>query len=121
MMKLSVFLNGYQCQAFSVKHKQILQIAFWTGCRTGEICGAEWCDVNFDSKTWYIKATKNETARYVQLSDECVAYLKCDYESHLLEFAGALPKYIFFSNSTQPILQKTLSETKWRFEKSRKN
>ncbi|MFW2105195.1 tyrosine-type recombinase/integrase [Acinetobacter guillouiae] len=114
-------LKWLPMSGFSLKHKQILQIAFWTGCRTGEICSAEWCDVNFDLKTWYIKATKNETARYVQLSDECVAYLKRIYESHLLDFSGVLPKYIFFSSSTQkPILQKTLSETKWRLKNPEK-
>lgn len=91
---------------FSKHHKSILKVALWTGARTGEICSAEWKDINFEKATWHLKGTKNGSERFVQLSQQCVEYLK------------ALPRlnslYLFPSFRTgKPIAQKTLTETKW--------
>ncbi|MGE8532316.1 MAG: tyrosine-type recombinase/integrase [Acinetobacter guillouiae] len=91
---------------FSKHHKIILHIALWTGARTGEICSAEWKDINLDKGTWHLKGTKNGSERFVQLSQQCVEYLK------------TLPRlnslYLFPSFRTgKPIAQKTLTEKKW--------
>ena len=91
---------------FSTHHKSILMIALWTGTRTGEICSAEWKSIDFDKATWHLKATKNGTERFVQLSKQCLNHLK------------ALPSlnslYLFPSFRTgKPIAQKTLTEVKW--------
>ncbi len=91
---------------FSKHHKSILMIALWTGARTGEICAAEWKDIDFEKATWHLKATKNGTERFVQLSKQCIEHLK------LLPNLDSL--YIFPSFRTgKPIAQKTLTETKW--------
>ncbi|MBO3659426.1 tyrosine-type recombinase/integrase [Acinetobacter haemolyticus] len=91
---------------FSTHHKSILMIALWTGARTGEICSAEWMDIDFDRATWHLKATKNGSERFVQLSKQCLKHL------------SALPSlnslYLFPSFRTgKPIAQKTLTEAKW--------
>ncbi|WP_265588217.1 tyrosine-type recombinase/integrase [Acinetobacter modestus] len=52
----------------SKHHKSILMIALWTGARTGEICSAEWKGIDLEKGTWHLKATKNGSKRFVQLS-----------------------------------------------------
>jgi len=94
---------------FSDKQKSILKLTLWTGCRTGEVCAAEWNDFDLIKKTWHMRASKNETERYVRLSDQCVAFLQ--------ELKSGDGRYLFCSGRTGlPILQKTLTETKWRLK-----
>jgi integrase len=91
---------------FSTHHKSILMIALWSGARTGEICSAEWKDIDFDKATWHLKATKNGSERFVQLSKQCLNHLKT-----LPSFNGF---FLFPSFRTgKPIAQKTLTEAKW--------
>ncbi|MCU4347695.1 tyrosine-type recombinase/integrase [Acinetobacter lactucae] len=91
---------------FSKHHKSILMIALWTGARTGEICSAEWKDIDLEKATWHLKATKNGTERFVQLSKQCIEHLKT------LPSLDSL--YLFPSFRTgKPIAQKTITETKW--------
>ncbi|MBJ9947601.1 site-specific integrase [Acinetobacter bereziniae] len=91
---------------FSKHHKSILHIALWTGARTGEICAAEWKDINLEKGTWHLKGTKNGSERFVQLSKQCIKYLKT------LPTINSI--YLFPSFRTgNPIAQKTLTETKW--------
>lgn len=91
---------------FSKHHKSILMIALWTGARTGEICSAEWKDFDFEKATWHLKATKNGTERFVQLSKQCIEHLKM--------LASLDSPYLFPSFRTgKPIAQKTITETKW--------
>lgn len=104
--ELKHMLSWLPESGFSKNHKSILLIAIWTGARTGEICLAEWKDIDFQKATWHLKATKNGSERFVQLSKQCIDYLK------------ALPSlnslYLFPSLRTgKPIAQKTLTETKW--------
>ncbi|OTG66462.1 tyrosine-type recombinase/integrase [Acinetobacter silvestris] len=91
---------------FSKHHKSILLITLWTGCRTGEICAAEWKDIDLEKATWHLKGTKNGSERYVQLSIQCIKHLK--------ELPSINSSYLFPSFRTgKPIAQKTLTETKW--------
>ncbi|MCM1958199.1 tyrosine-type recombinase/integrase [Acinetobacter modestus] len=104
--ELKYMLSWLPESGFSAHHKSILMIALWTGTRTGEICSAEWKDINFDKATWHLKATKNGTERFVQLSKQCL--------NHLKALASLNSLYLFPSFRTgKPIAQKTLTEAKW--------
>ena len=108
--ELRAVLRWLPTSGYSSKHQSILKITLWTGCRTGEVCDAEWCDINFEDKTWHIRKSKNQTERYVQLSEQCVEHLR------ILKINSNGP-YLFTSLRTgKPLRQKTISETKWRLK-----
>lgn len=105
-VELARVLEWLPQSGFSTHHKHILRITLWTGCRTGEVCAAEWKDFDLDKATWHLKGTKNATDRYVQLSSQCVEFLKS------LPDVGS--PYLFTSYRTgKPIAQKTITEAKW--------
>lgn len=98
---------------FTPNQKSILYLALWTGCRTGELCEAKWSDIDFDKRTWHLKASKNGTERYVQLSEQCVNFLQKLYKPDQV--------YLFASYRTGlPIQQKSLTEMKWHLKNSDK-
>ena len=104
--ELKKVLHWIPQSGFSKHHKSILFLTLWTGCRTGEICSAEWRDIDLEKATWHLKETKNGSDRYVQLSRQCVEHLR------KLPDIGSL--YLFPSYRTgKPIAQKTLTEAKW--------
>lgn len=104
--ELKYLLSWLPKSGFSKHHKSILMIALWTGARTGEICSAEWKDIDLEKATWHLKATKNGSDRFVQLSKQCLKHLKS------LPSLNSL--YLFPSFRTgKPIAQKTLTEAKW--------
>ncbi|WP_265091383.1 site-specific integrase [Acinetobacter sp. ACIN00229] len=53
-------------------YKSILMRALWTGARTGEICSAEWKDINFEKSNWHLKGAKNGSECFVQFSKQCI-------------------------------------------------
>ncbi len=73
LSKLLVWLPG---SAFTPNVKNILRLALWTGCRTGEICSSAWKDYDLDAGTLHLKDTKNEADRYVQLPRQAVDFLR---------------------------------------------
>lgn len=75
-LELKQLLHWLPESGFARHHKSILRLALWTGCRTGEICTAEWKDIDLDKATWHLKGTKNGSERYVQLSKQCVEHLR---------------------------------------------
>ena len=88
-------------------------IALWTGARTGEICSAEWKGIDLEKGTWHLKATKNGSKRFVQLSRQCVSFLRGLYQLD--------QKYLFASSRTGlPVQQKSLTEVKWQMKKTDK-
>ncbi len=94
---------------FTTHQKHILFLTLWTGCRTGELCDARWRDFNLDQGTWHLKASKNSTERYVQLSRQCVNFLLNLYRPD--------QEYLFASSRTGlPIQQKSLTEIKWQMK-----
>ena len=106
-------LRWLPTSGFAEKHKQILQIALWTGCRTGEVCDARWSDINLENHTWHIRESKNGSDRYVQLSRQCAEYIS--------QLPNKDLKYIFqVERSGKPILQKTITESKWRMKNPEK-
>jgi integrase len=102
-------LNWLPGSGFSVAQKNIIKFTLWTGCRTGEVCDAEWRDIDLDKATWHIRDPKNGASRYVQLSVQAMEFLR-----KLKLEAGA---YVFPSARTgKPIQQKSLTETKWQLK-----
>jgi len=107
--ELKRVLKWLPTSGFSEKHKQILMIILWTGCRTGEVCEAKWEDINLDNKTWHIRASKNGAERFVQFSQQCVEYFS--------KLPNKKLQYVFeIESSGKPILQKTITEYKWRMK-----
>ncbi len=45
-----------------------------TGCRVGELMGAQWIDVNTKAKSWYLPETKNERPHTIHLSEFAVGH-----------------------------------------------
>jgi integrase len=108
---MSQLLRWLPGAAYTVTQKNALRLALWTGCRTGEVVNAEWQHIDLDKKTWHLPETKNFAERYVQLSDQAVAFLK----QHRL-MTG---KYLFPSSTTGlPIQQKQLTEQAWRLRET---
>jgi len=104
--ELKHVLTWLPVSGFSKHHKSILMLALWTGARTGEICSAEWKDINFEKATWHLRGTKNGTERFVQLSKQCIEHLK--------KLPSIDSMYLFPSFRTgKPIAQKTITEAKW--------
>ena len=105
-LELKKVLSWLPESGFSKHHKSILLITLWTGCRTGEICLAEWKDIDLEKSTWHLKGTKNGSERYVQLSKQCIEHIK--------NLPSINSPYLFPSVRTgKPIAQKTLTEAKW--------
>lgn len=103
LVKLLKWLPG---SVFTPTQKHILKFTLWTGCRTGEVCGAVWKDIDLNNATWHLKATKTNVERYVQLSRQAVAFLE-----YLKSETG---DYLFPSQKTaKPIQQKSLTEQAW--------
>ena len=104
--ELSKFLNWLPSSALTQTQKRILRFALWTGCRTGEVCSAEWEYIDLDKATLHLRATKTEAERYVQLPTQAVNFLK------QLRLETGL--YLFPSFKTQlPIQQKAITEQAW--------
>jgi len=61
-----------------------LRLAILTACRTNEVLGAEWAEIDFASKTWSIPAErmKGSEVHRVPLSDAAVALLKAEQGKH---------------------------------------
>lgn len=108
--ELKLFLNWLPSSGFSDTQKNILRLTLWTGCRTGELCGAYWRDVDLEKGVFHIKESKTGTSRDVQLSRQALEYLKFMRLTH--------ERCLFPSIITKnPILQKSLTETSWRLRK----
>jgi integrase len=108
LIKLLKWLPG---SVFTPTQKNILRFTLWTGCRTGEVCQAEWRDVDLDKGTWHLRATKTDTERFVQLPTQAVAFLR--------QLQLTTGEYPFPSQKTGiPIQQKSLSEQAWHLRKT---
>lgn len=105
-IELKAVLAWLPGSGFSTTQKNIMRFTLWTGCRTGEVCMAEWKDVDLDKATWYLRDSKNGASRYVQLPRQAVDFL-CQLKLNT-------ETYLFPSTRTGvPLQQKSLTETKW--------
>lgn len=108
LIKLLEWLPG--C-VFTPTQKNILRFTLWTGCRTGEICSAEWNDIDLEKGTWHLRATKTDVERYVQLPRQAIEFLK--------QLKMTTGKYPFPSQKTgKPIQQKSITEQAWHLRKT---
>ena len=108
--ELTKFLHWLPGCAFTQTQKNILLFTLWIACRTGEICVAEWEDIDLEKAVWHLKATKTETERYVQLPQQAVDFLK--------QLKLVTGKYLFPSIKTGlPIQQKSLTEQAWHMRR----
>lgn len=111
--ELSQFLVWLPNSAFRPKHKSILKLTLWTGCRTGEICAIKIKDINFNNSTLRIKESKTDVERYIQLPRQAIAYL-----STIKPERG---EYLLRSGSSNfHISQKSISEHAWVLRKKGK-
>lgn len=111
--ELALVLKWIPGSGFSTTQKNVLHFTLWTGCRTGEVCGAEWKDIDLVKGVWHLRDSKNGAERYVQLSRQAINFLKG------LELMSDI--YLFPSTRTKlPIQQKSLSETKWHLKNPEK-
>ena len=104
--ELTKFLCWLPGCSFTQTQKNILRLTLWTGCRTGEICSAEWDYIDLTKRTWHLDATKTDVDRYVQLPQQAIHFLK--------QLKLTTGKYPFPSIKTGlPIQQKSLTEQAW--------
>ncbi|MBO1518108.1 tyrosine-type recombinase/integrase [Oceanisphaera pacifica] len=86
--------------------KKILHLTLLTGCRTGELCNAQWKDFDAKEKKLHIRETKTATDRYVQLPSQAVNIIK--------KLPFGTTDAMFPSKATGlPVQQKKLSEQSW--------
>ena len=108
-LELRAVLKWLPGSGFSVTQKNIIRFTLWTGCRTGEVCAAQWRDIDLEKATWHIRNPKNEADRHVQLPTQSLEFLK--------QLKLTTDIYLFPSMRTgKPIQQKSLSETKWQLK-----
>jgi integrase len=71
-----------------------LRFTIHTACRTGEVIGARWSEMDIDTATWTIPADrmKNGQQHVVPLADEAVAILEALPRTSEFVFAGAKGK-----------------------------
>lgn len=109
--ELAKFLKWLPGSAYTPTIKNVLRLALWTGCRTGEVCNMAWKDVDLEKGTIHLRETKTGIERYVQLSEQANDFLK------VLRLTS--DKYLFPSLATKkPIQQKYLTENSWRLRKN---
>ncbi len=109
--ELSQFLAWLPNSAFRPKHKSILRLTLWTGCRTGEICAIKIKDIDFKNSTLRISESKTDVERYIQLPRQAIAYL--------VSIKPENGEYLFRSGSSNfHLTQKSLSEHSWVLRKS---
>lgn len=107
--ELTKILRWLPGSGFSITQKNVIRLALWTGCRSGEVCAAEWRDVDLTKAVWHMRDSKNGAERYVQLPRQAVAFLQ--------QLKLGTDTYLFQSTRTSvPIQQKTLTEIKWHLK-----
>lgn len=113
--ELSQFLQWLPGSVYPMVIKNVLRLALWTGCRTGELCQLSWDDVDLEKGTIHLaeRDTKTSISWYVQLSTQAIDFLK------MLQLCTG--KYLFPSSRTKlPIQQKYLTESAWHLRQAGK-
>ena len=111
--ELALLLHWLPGSSYTPTQKNVIRMALWTGCRTGEVVNAEWQFIDLKKKTWHLLETKNFVERYVQLPEQAIEFLKYH--------RNTTGKYLFPSTKTGlPIQQKQLTEQAWRLRRDKK-
>lgn len=109
--ELAAVLRWLPDSAFSPKQQNVIRLSLLTGCRSGEVCEAQWRDINLKEGTWHIRNPKNGAARYVQLPRQAVELLNSiETKDGVFVFPSSL--------KGKHIQQKTLTEAKWRMRQT---
>ena len=109
--ELTRFLEWLPDSKFSRNEQGILKLTLWTGCRTGEICGLEWENINLTNGTAYLPETKNGKPRIVQLPRQAQRWLK---ERQL----QSRSKFVFPNRGgSNHFNQKVLTQSAWRMRR----
>lgn len=112
--EITLLLKWLPGSGYTQTQKNILRLALWTGCRTGEICSAQWSNIDLEKGTYHITESKTGAVRSVQLPTQAIAFLRS-----LRLITG---QYLFESKKTNlPIQQKSLTEQAWLLRKKGKN
>ena len=90
--ELKEVLRWLPGSGFSATQKKVLRFTLWTGCRTGEVCEAQWRDIDLSTGVWHIRDSKNEAERYIQLPRQAVEFLS--------ELKLTTETYLFASSRT---------------------
>lgn len=107
--EIAAVLKWLPGSGYSITQKNVLRLTLWTGCRTGEVCAAEWRDIDLEKGTWHMRDSKNGAQRYVQLPMQAIAFLKhLKLTTHTFVFPSTRTK--------EPIQQKSLTEIKWHLK-----
>ena len=72
--ELAELLRWLPGSAYTPTQKNVIQMALWTGCRTGEVVDAEWQYIDLKKGTWHLPETKNFVERYVQLPEQAISF-----------------------------------------------
>lgn len=105
--ELEKLLRWLPGSMYTDTQKNVIRFTLWTGCRSGEVCAAEWGAIDLVKSTFHIRESKTGAERYVQLPRQAVGFLK------VLRLNS--DKYLFPSIKTKlPIQQKQLTEQAWR-------
>lgn len=56
--------------------KDFLYMCLWTGCRFSNVAAMRWDEIRYDTKTWHIPDTKNNTSQHLPLTSEALAVLQ---------------------------------------------
>jgi integrase len=73
--ELILFMDWLPNTPISENVRDCLFLALYTGCRTGELVKMSWRDINLNRGTYFLKNTKTETDRTVQLSKQAIELL----------------------------------------------
>ncbi len=111
--ELKKFLEWLPGSVFTPTQKNILRFSLWTGCRSGEVCSAEWKDIDLDKAIWHLRETKTGAERTVQLPKQAVDFLR--------QLKLTTGDYPFPSQKTGlPIQQKAITEQAWHLRQTKR-
>ena len=92
------------------------ELAIWlvlaTGCRIGELMGAEWPHVDLGAATWHLPKTKNQRPHTIHLSEFALRQFRALDELHVLDPATNKPVPWVFPNTagTGPVCIKSFGK-----------
>ncbi|MGW8309861.1 MAG: tyrosine-type recombinase/integrase [Thiogranum sp.] len=77
-LALQSLLRWMPASEIPLQAQQMVRLQLLTACRPGEICGAEWCEIDFARNTWTIPPEKHKAERghIVMLSEQSVHLLQ---------------------------------------------
>ena len=111
--EIVAFLAWLPGSVFTPTQKNVLRFTLWTACRTGEICNAEWKDIDLKAGTWHLGETKTDIERYVRLPRQAIEFLQ--------QLRLTTADCLFPSQKTgKPIQQKSLTEQAWHLRVSKR-